>query len=98
MSITRRAVRRSPDPRSPHLPRRRPGAVLIGLLVLAAGAAAVLPAAAGAGGPGKGVHKLVFRIDGQARQNVVAAGGIVVTARCPAEACTVVASAQAKSP
>jgi hypothetical protein len=107
MSIIRPAVKRSPGPRSryprppylrsPYLERRRPTRILIGLLAVSAGAVALLPAISSAGSP-KGVHKLVFKIDGQARQNVVGTGGIVVTARCPAEACTVVASAKAKSP
>ena len=64
---------------------------------MSAGAAALVPAISSAGSP-KSVHKLVFKIDGQARQKVVGAGGIVVTARCPAEACTVVASAKGESP
>jgi len=97
MSINRPAVKRSPDPRSPHPLRRRPGRILIGLLAISAGAAALIPAISSAGAP-HGTHKLVFRIDGQARQNVVDAGGIVFTAECPAEACTVVASAKATSP
>jgi hypothetical protein len=64
---------------------------------MTAGAAALIPAISTAGAP-RGSHKLVFKIDGQARQNVVDAGGIVVTVRCPAEACTVVASGRATSP
>ncbi|MCW2978413.1 MAG: hypothetical protein JWO14_140 [Solirubrobacterales bacterium] len=96
MSINRPAVRRSPDPRSPHLVRRRPGRILIGLLAMTAGTAALIPAISSAGAP-HGTHKLVFKIDGRARQNVVGAGGIVVTAECPAEACTVVASAKGES-
>jgi hypothetical protein len=97
MSINRPVVKRSPDPRSPHLLRRRPGRILIGVLAITAGAAALIPAISSAGAP-HGTHKLVFKIDGQARQNVVGAGGIVVTVRCPAEACTVVASAKSTSP
>jgi hypothetical protein len=97
MSINRPAVKRSPDPRSPHLLGRRPGRILIGLLAISVGAAALLPAISSAGAT-HGTHKLVFKIDGQARQNVVGAGGVVVTARCPAEACTVVALAKATSP
>jgi hypothetical protein len=97
MSINRPAVKRSPDPRSPHLLRRRPGRILIGALAITVGAAALIPPISSAGAP-HGSHKLVFKIDGQARQNVVGAGGIVVTVRCPAEACTVVASAKATSP
>jgi hypothetical protein len=77
--------------------RRPSGRILIGLLAVSVGATALVPAISSAGSP-KNVHKLVFKIDGQARQNVVGAGGIVVTARCPAEACTVVASAKADSP
>jgi len=96
MSIIRPAVKRSADWTSYPL-RRSPGRILIGLLTVSVGAAALVPAISSAGSP-KGVHKLVFKIDGQARQAVVSAGGIVVTARCPAEACTVVASAKGKSP
>jgi hypothetical protein len=77
--------------------RRSSGRILIGLLAVSAGAVALVPAISSAGSP-KNVHKLVFKIDGQARQNVVGAGGVVVTARCPAESCTVVASAKGKSP
>src|ERR1700754_4140393 len=102
MSIIRPAVKRSPAlraavPRSPYLVRRRPGRILMGLLAVSAGAVALLPAISSAGSP-QSVHKLVFKIDGQARQNVVGAGGGAVTVRCPAEACTVVASANADSP
>jgi hypothetical protein len=61
------------------------------------GAAALIPPISAARAPHE-THKLVFKIDGQARQDVVGAGGIVVTVRCPAEACTVVASAKATSP
>lgn len=97
MSINRPAVKRFPDLKSPHMLRRRPGRILIGALAITAGAAALIPAISSAGAA-HGTHKLVFKIDGQARQNVVAAGGIVVKAECPAEACTVVASAKATSP
>ena len=97
MSINRPVVKRSPDLRTRHLVRRRPGRILIGLLAVIAGAAALIPAISSAGSP-KSVHKLVFKIDGQARQKVVGAGGIVVTVRCPAEACTVIASAKSTSP
>lgn len=95
MSIIRPAMKRSAVRISYPL-RRRPGLILIGL-AMTAGAAALIPAISSAGSP-HGVHKLVFRIDGQARQDVVAAGGIVVTAQCPTEACTVVASAKGKGP
>lgn len=97
MSINRPAVKRSPDLNSSHLLRRRPRRILIGLLAMTAGAAALIPAVSSAGAP-HGNHKLVFKIAGQARQNVVGAGGIVVTVRCPAEACTVVAAAKSESP
>lgn len=97
MSINRPAVKRSPVQNSPHLSRRHPGRILIGALAMTVGAAALIPAISTAGAP-HGTHKLVFKIDGQARQNVVGAGGIVVTAQCPAEACTVIASAKATSP
>lgn len=94
MSIIRPAVKRSAV-RTPYPLRRRPGLILIGLAVTAG--AALIPAISSAGSP-HAVHKLVFKIDGQARQDVVGAGGIVVIAQCPTEACTVVASAEAKSP
>ncbi len=96
MSIIRPAGKRSPQ-LVPYPSRRRPGRILIGLLAMSVGAAALVPALAAAG-PHQGRHKLVFRIDGQARQDVIGAGGIVVTASCPAEACTVVASAKGKTP
>jgi hypothetical protein len=97
MSINRPAVKRSPDLKSLHLVRRRSGRILIGVVAMTAGAAALIPAISSAGAP-HGTHKLVFKIDGKARQNVIGAGGIVVTAQCPAEACTVVASAKSESP
>ena len=58
--------------------RRPSGRILIGLLAVSVGAAALVPAISSAGSP-KNVHKLVFKIDGQARQNVVGAGGGAVT-------------------
>src|ERR1700743_760524 len=94
MSIIRPALKRSAV-RTPYPLRRRPGLILIGLAVTAA--AALIPAVSSAGAP-HATHKLVFKIDGQARQNVIGAGGIVVIAHCPTEACTVVASAQGESP
>lgn len=97
MSINRPAVKRSPHLKSLHLVRRHPGRILIGLLAMTAGAAALIPAFSSAGAP-HGPHKLVFKIDGQARQNVISAGGVVVKAECPAEACTVIASATSASP
>src|ERR1700742_2759537 len=97
MSINRPAVKRSPNPKSAHFLRRRPGRILIGALAMTVVAAALIPAISSAGAA-PATHKLVFKIDGQARQDVVGAGGIVVKAECPAEACTVVASAKATSP
>jgi hypothetical protein len=97
MSIIRPATKRSPGTRAPHLLRRRRSRILIGLLAITACAAALVPAISSAGSPQSG-HKLVFRIHGQARQDVVGDGGIALKAECPAEACTVVAWAQAKSP
>lgn len=96
MSMIRPAVKRSPE-RTPYPLRRRPGRILIGLLAMTAGTVALVPAVSSAGSP-PGAHELVFRIDGQVRQNVVGAGGIVITVRCPAEACRVVATAKGKSP
>jgi hypothetical protein len=95
MSIIRPTLKR-PAAKITYPLRRRPGLILIGL-AMTAGAAALIPAIASAGSS-HGVHKLVFKIDGQARQDVVGAGGIVVTAECPTEACTVVASAKGKGP
>jgi hypothetical protein len=97
MSINRPAVKRSPDLKSLHLVRRHSGRILIGVVAMTAGTAALIPAISSAGAPHE-THKLVFKIDGQAHQNVVGAGGVVVTAQCPAEACTVVASAKSESP
>jgi hypothetical protein len=82
--------------RYPVGPRR--GAILIGLTVaLSLLAAALVPAGAGAGQK-SGAHHLVFRLSGAADQDVVGSGAVKVRVRCPAEACTVVASATAKSP
>jgi hypothetical protein len=97
MSINRPAVKRFPVPRSPHLMRRRPGRILIGLLAMIAAVAALIPAISSAGAS-HGSHKLVFKIDGRAHQDVVSAGGIVVKVECPAEACTVVATATSTRP
>jgi hypothetical protein len=66
--------------------------ILIGLALIAT-AAALFPTASLAGR-----HHLVFRLTGPSGQNVVAAEAIVISAHCPAEACTVVASASATSP
>lgn len=83
MSIIRPALR---------LPPHR---ILTGL-VAAIIAAALVPSAAGAGAP-KG-HHLVFHLSGQSHQDVIGAHSVTVRARCPAEACIVVASATSKSP
>jgi hypothetical protein len=98
MSINRLAVKRSSALPSRYPVRRRRGRFLIGLLAVSVGATALLPAVAGAGAPPKGAHKLVFWINGEARQDVVGSGGVVVVAKCPAEACMVVAAAAGKSP
>jgi hypothetical protein len=81
--------------------RLRPGRILIGLLT-AITAAALIPSAAGAGAP-KGDqapagHHLVFRLSGRSHQDVIGAHSVTVRARCPVEACTVVASATSQSP
>jgi hypothetical protein len=81
-----------------HKVRPRPGAILIGPVVaLALMASALLPGGAGAGST-PGAHHLVFRLSGARHQDVVDSGAVKVRVRCPAEACTVVASATAKSP
>ena len=95
MSIIRPVVNRFPV-RISRPVRQGPRLTLVGLLAIVAGAALV-PAISSAD-PHHGGHKLVFRIDGQARQDVIGTGGIVLTASCPAESCTVVASAKGKRP
>jgi hypothetical protein len=75
--------------------RLRPRRILIALTATIT-AAALLPMAAGAGGPGP--HHLVFRLSGAARQDVIQSGSIRIEAHCPADACTVAASAISKSP
>jgi hypothetical protein len=68
-----------------------------GILIAAAAIVAfALVPAAGAGAP-QG-HHLEFRLSGPSPQNVVGAGAIQINARCPVEACTVVASAASKNP
>jgi hypothetical protein len=76
------------------LPRR---AIFIALITTLALVAALVPAGAGAGTK-PNAHHLVFRLSGAAHQDVVDSGAVKVRVRCPAEACTVVASATAKSP
>jgi hypothetical protein len=78
-----------------HHQRPRRGAFLIGLVSALSLLAALVPAGAGAK---PGAHHLVFRLSGAEHQNVVGSGAVEVLVRCPAEACTVVASATAKSP
>ncbi|MBN9494992.1 hypothetical protein J0H33_16845 [bacterium] len=70
--------------------RLRP--ILIGATAVLAAAALVPVAAAAPSG------HLEFRLSGPSPQDVVTAGGIKVNARCPADACTVVASATSKNP
>ncbi|HEX4753845.1 MAG TPA: hypothetical protein VH268_13165, partial [Solirubrobacterales bacterium] len=81
--------------RPPERPRR--GRKVIALLTVAATAAALVPAASSAH-RGSGRHHLVFKLAGPAHQNVIGTHGIVISVRCPAEACTVVASATSSSP
>jgi hypothetical protein len=81
--------------RPPMKPRR--GRKVIGLLAVTALSAALIPAASSAH-RGSGRHNLVFRVTGSAHQDVIDAHGIVISVRCPAEACTVVASATSASP
>jgi len=73
--------------------------VLIGLAASAA-VAGLLPAAAGAGGPqgGSTSHHLEFRLSGRDHQDVLGVGAILINARCPTEACAVVAKATSESP
>src|ERR1700744_5240632 len=78
-----------------HQQRPRRGAILIALATALALLAALVPAGAGAK---PGPPHLVFRLSGAAHQDVVDSGAVKVLVRCPAEACTVVASAAAKSP
>lgn len=54
------------------------------------------PAAAGAGAT-QG-HHLEFRLSGRDHQDVLGARAIVINARCPTEACTVVARATSRQP
>jgi hypothetical protein len=72
--------------------RQRRERILIGLALIAT-AAAIFPAASAAGR-----HHLVFRLTGPSHQNIVATEAVVISVGCPTEACTVVASAGAKSP
>jgi hypothetical protein len=78
------------------LQRPRRGRKVIGLLAVTATAAAFVPIASSA--QAQGHHNLVFKVAGAAHQNVIDAHGIVISVRCPAEACTVVASATSSSP
>lgn len=81
--------------RPPLRPRR--GRTLICLLVAATTATAALaPVASNA--QAKGRHDLVFKVTGASRQNVIGAHAIVISVRCPVEACNVVASATSSSP
>jgi len=80
--------------RPPVRPRRR--RKVIGILAAIATAAALVPIASGA--QARVRHNLVFKVTGSSHQNVIDAHGIVISVRCPAEACTVVASATSSSP
>jgi hypothetical protein len=73
--------------------RARRQRFLIGLV--AAIALLILVPAASSAGPR---HHLVFQLTGSSHQNMVDAGGITIALHCPAEACTVVASASSTSP
>jgi hypothetical protein len=75
--------------------RLRPHRILIALAATILGAA-LLPIAAGAGA--SETHHLVFRLSGPAHQDVISSGSIRIDVHCPADACTVVASAISKSP
>jgi hypothetical protein len=77
--------------RPPLRPRR--GRILIGLLAVTATVAALVPIA-----QARAHHDLVFKVGGSSRQNVIGSHGIVISVHCPAEACTVVASAAGTSP
>jgi hypothetical protein len=70
------------------------GPILIGLIAIAA--AALLPAAAGAGGPR--AHHFEFRLSASPHQDMVGDSAILVRARCLTEPCTVVASAKSQNP
>jgi hypothetical protein len=77
--------------RPPLRPRQR--RFLIGLLAAIA-LLALVPVASSA----QARHHLVFRLSGPTHQNMVGAEGIAIALHCPAEACTVVASASSPSP
>jgi hypothetical protein len=76
----------------PPPPRLLRAPILIGLCV----AAALFPAAAGAGEPG--AHHLEFRLSAPDHQDLVGEGVLMVRARCLDEPCIVVAMAKSKSP
>lgn len=73
--------------------RLRRGPILIGLAAVIA--AALLPAAAGAGSTN---HHLEFRLSSPEHQDIVGEGAILIRARCLGEPCTVVAAAKSKNP
>ncbi len=76
--------------------KRRPGRMIVGLLAVTTAGAAFLPAVPSA--QAKARHHLVFKVAGKGRQDVIGTEGIVITARCPTEACIVVASARSRRP
>jgi hypothetical protein len=73
--------------------RPRRARFLIGL-----GAAIALLALVPVASSAQGHHHLVFQLTGPSHQDIVDAGAITVALHCPAEACTVVASATSVSP
>jgi hypothetical protein len=78
----------------PHL-KLPAGRILIALLA-AIIVAALVPAASSA--ERSITHRLVFRLSGPERQDVIGAPAILGMAHCPTDACTVVASATSESP
>ena len=76
--------------------QRLPLACILIALSVPVVAAAFVPSLAGAGAP-KG-HHLEFRLSGRDHQDVLGEGAIVINARCPTEACTVVATATSEKP
>jgi hypothetical protein len=74
------------------LQRLSRGPILIGLALIAA---ALLPAAAGAGA---NAHHLEFRLSALPHQDLVGESAIQVRVRCLSEPCTVVASGKSKNP
>jgi hypothetical protein len=81
-------------------PQRLHLARVVIALAASVAVAGLIPAAAGARGPqgsSKG-HHLEFRLSGRDHQDILREGAIVINARCPTEACTVVAQATSRTP